>query len=49
MYKLQHYFELGKAKASQLTNLMVEPILKLQSISAAARRAARLGRKDPGS
>ena len=48
-YKLQHFFELVKGKASQLTNLMVEPILRLHSISAAARRAAGLGRKDPGS
>lgn len=43
---LQLYFELGKSKIYKLANLLVEPILKVNSLSAAARRASRLGRKE---
>lgn len=44
-YILQLYFEQGKGKISQLTQLMVEPILRVSSFWAAARRASRLGRR----
>ena len=43
---IQLYFEQGKGKISQLTNLMVEPVLRIHSIWAATRRAGRLGKKD---
>jgi uncharacterized membrane protein YhdT len=43
---LQLYFELGKGKVSQLTNLLAEPILRVNSIWASVRRAGRLGRKE---
>jgi uncharacterized membrane protein YhdT len=43
---LQLYFELGKGKVSQLTNLLAEPILRVKSIWASVRRAGRLGRKE---
>lgn len=40
---IQLYFEQGKGKVSQLTNLIVEPILRINSVWAAARRAGKLG------
>ena len=40
------FFERIKGKVSQLTNLMVEPILRINSAWAAARRAGRLGKKE---
>ena len=40
---IQLYFEQGKGKIGQLTNLMAEPILRIHSIWAAARRASKLG------
>ncbi len=43
---IQLYFERAKGKVSQLTNLMVEPLLRINSIWAAARRAGRLGRRE---
>jgi uncharacterized membrane protein YhdT len=43
---LQLYFEKGKGKVSQLTNLMAEPILRINSVWAAARRAGRLGKQE---
>jgi len=42
---VQLYFEAGKNKVSQLSNLSIEPILKMRSIWAAVRYAARLGKK----
>jgi hypothetical protein len=45
-YIIQRYFEQGRGKVSQLTNLMAEPVLKINSFWAAARRAVRLGKKD---
>ena len=42
---IQLYFEQGKGKIGQLTNLMAEPILRIHSIWAAARRASQLGRR----
>jgi hypothetical protein len=46
---IQLYFEQGKGKVSQLSNLMTEPILWLHSAWAAIRRAGRLGsREDQG-
>ena len=38
---VQVYFELGKSKVSQITNLSVEPILRISTILAALRYAAR--------
>jgi uncharacterized protein involved in cysteine biosynthesis len=43
---IQLYFEQAKGKVSQLTNLMAEPILRVNSVWAAARRAGRLGKKE---
>jgi hypothetical protein len=42
---VQLYFEAGKNKISQLSNLSIEPILRIRAIWAAMRYAARLGRK----
>ncbi len=42
---IQLYFEQGKGKIWQLTNLMAEPILRIHSLWAAARRASQFGRK----
>jgi len=42
---VQLYFEAGKKKVSQLSNLSIEPILRMRSIWAAVRYAARLGKK----
>jgi uncharacterized membrane protein len=42
---VQLYFEAGKNKVSQLSNLSIEPILRIRAIWAAMRYAARLGRK----
>ena len=44
-YIIQLFFEKGKNKVSQLTRMMVEPILRINSLWAAARRASRLGRR----
>jgi len=43
---VQLFFEKGKGKISQITNLIVEPILRIHSIWAAARRATRLGKNE---
>jgi hypothetical protein len=43
---IQLFFEQGKGKISQITNLMTEPVLRINSVWAAARRAVRLGKKD---
>jgi uncharacterized membrane protein YhdT len=43
---LQLYFVQGKDKISHLTNLIVEPILRLNSFLAAARRASKLKRRE---
>ena len=42
---VQLYFEAGKNKISQLSNLSIEPILRIRAVWAAMRYAARLGRK----
>ena len=42
---IQLFFEKVKGKIGQLTNLMAEPILRINSIWAAARRATQLGRR----
>ena len=42
---VQLYFEAGKNKVSQLSNLMIEPLLRMRSVWAAMRFAARLGKK----
>jgi hypothetical protein len=42
----QLFFEQAQGKVSQLTNLMVEPILRINSVWAAARRAGKLGKKE---
>lgn len=42
---VQLYFEAGKNKVSQLSNLMIEPLLRMRSVWAAMRYAARLGKK----
>lgn len=42
---VQLYFEAGKNKVSQLSNLSIEPIVRLRSTWAAVRYAARLGKK----
>jgi hypothetical protein len=41
----QLYIEAGKNKVSQLLNLSIEPLLRMRSIWAAVRFAARLGKK----
>jgi len=38
---LQLYFEVGKAKVSQIANLATEPILKISSVLAVLRRLSR--------
>jgi hypothetical protein len=43
---IQLYFEQAKGKVGQLTNLMAEPVLWINSIWAAARRVGRLGKKE---
>ena len=42
---VQLYFEAGKNKVSQLSNLSIEPIVRMRSTWAAVRYAARLGKK----
>jgi uncharacterized membrane protein len=42
---VQLYFEAGKNKVSQLSNLSIEPFLRMRAIWAAMRYAARLGKK----
>jgi len=43
---IQLFFEQGKGKVSRLTDLVTNPILRLHSILAAARRAGRLGNRE---
>jgi uncharacterized membrane protein len=43
---IQLYFEQAHGKVSQLTDLLVEPILRVNSLWASARRAGRLGKRD---
>lgn len=43
---IQLYFEQAQGKISQLTNLLVEPILRVNSLWVATRRAGRLGKRD---
>ncbi len=42
---LQLYFEAGKNKVKQLSNLSIEPIVRIRSTWAAVRYAAKLGKK----
>ncbi len=43
---IQLFFEQGKGKISHLTNSMVEPIVRVNSFWASARRATRLGSRE---
>ena len=40
-FTIQHYFELAKLKISQLSNMSVEPILKMSSMKAAMHYATK--------
>ena len=40
---VQLYFEIGKARISQVSNLAIEPILRIRSLSAVLRRFGRWG------
>jgi len=42
---VQLYFERGKGEVSRTSNKITEPIIRMHSISAAARRLGRLGNK----